>query len=322
MTTGGLDVLVIGAGVIGLTTAVELAENGLAVEVRSAAAPERTTSAAAAAMWSLYLVEGREQVLEWSRYTLDRLTELAGDPRTGVRLVEGIEASRREVVSPDVAMLLAGARVCNPAELPPGFASGRRFTVPLLDMPVYLGYLRDRLLAAGGRLRIQPVRSLGAVLGQADVVVNCTGAQAGNLVGDRDLYPVRGQLVVASNPGVTDFFAEDTGNDSDQLYILPHGDKVVLGGTAEAGSWNLEPDPGIARAIVARCAAIMPSLATAPVIEHRVGLRPGRHRIRLDEQAQPNGSRLIHSYGHGGSGVSLSWGCAREVLARLEASLP
>src|SRR5712691_7318264 len=106
MTRGGLDVLVVGSGVIGLTTAVQLAENGLAVEVRSTTEPERTTSAAAGAMWSLCLVEGRGEVLEWSRYTLERLTELADDPSTGVRLVEGIEASRQEFVSPDLAMLL------------------------------------------------------------------------------------------------------------------------------------------------------------------------------------------------------------------------
>jgi D-amino-acid oxidase len=322
MTRGDLDVLVVGSGVIGLTTAVQLAENGLAVEVRSTTEPERTTSAAAGAMWSLCLVEGRGEVLEWSRYTLERLTKLADDPNTGVRLVEGIEASRQEFVSPDLAMLLPDLRACDPDELPPGFTSGRRYTVPLLDMPRYLGYLRDRLFAAGGRLRIQHVRSLRAVLGQAEVVINCTGAQAGDLVSDRDLRPVRGQLVVVANPGVGEFFAEDTGDEPDQLYILPHGDKVVLGGTAEAGSWKLEPDPRIARAIVARCSAIMPSLATAPVLEHRVGLRPGRPHIRFDEQAQPNGGRLIHSYGHGGSGVSLSWGCARDVLARIEASVP
>jgi D-amino-acid oxidase len=321
MSAGGLDVLIVGAGVIGLTTAVHLAESGLLVEVRSTAAPGRTTSVAAGAMWGLSFVDRREQVLRWSRDTLDCLIALAADSRSGVRLVEGVEASRRELFSSDWAVLLEDVRVCDPGELPPGFASGRRFTVPLVDMPIYLGYLCDRLTAAGGRLRTQHVRSLGDVFGQADVVINCSGARAGELVGDRELYPVRGQLVVARNPGLTEFFAEDTGDGADLLYILPHGNKVVLGGTAEVGSWNLEPDPGTARAIVARCAAVVPSLAEVPVLEHRVGLRPARYCVRFDEQPQPNGGLLMHSYGHGGSGVSLSWGCAREVLARLEASV-
>jgi len=320
MSSGGLDALVIGAGVIGLTTAVQLAESGLLVEVRSTAVPGRTTSVAAGAMWGLFFVDRDEQVLRWSRDTLDCLTELAADSHTGVRLVEGVEAARRELSS-DWGVIVDDVYVCDRSELPPGFASGRRFTVPLVDMPVYLSYLCDRLFAAGGRLRIEHVRSLGEVFGQAEVVINCSGARAGELVGDPELYPVRGQVVVVRNPGVTEFFSEDTDDGADLLYILPHGNKVVLGGTAEVGSWNLEPDLRTAGEIVARCAAVVPSLATAPVLEHRVGLRPVRDCVRFDEQRQPNGGLLIHSYGHGGSGVSLSWGCAREVLARLEASV-
>src|SRR5262249_19075463 len=98
MATRRPEVVVVGPGVIGLTTAVELAESGLAVEVRSAVAPERTMSVAAAAMWGLSFVDHGAQVLRWSRDTLEYLTALAGDLRTGVRLVEGIEASRRESV--------------------------------------------------------------------------------------------------------------------------------------------------------------------------------------------------------------------------------
>jgi D-amino-acid oxidase len=321
MATSRPDVVVVGAGVIGLTTAVHLAESGLAVEVRSATAPERTMSVAAAAMWSLSFVNHSARVLRWSRDTLERLTALATDPRTGVRLVEGVEACRQESTPPDW-MLLADVRPCGPGELPAGYVSGWRFTVPVVDMPVYLGYLRRRLHEAGGRLRVQPVSSLATMLDHAATVVNCTGVWAGRLVADAALYPVRGQIVIVANPGLTEFFVEDCGDDGDLLYILPHGDKVVLGGTAEPGRWDLEADPDIARAIVARCAAIVPSLAAAPVLAHRVGLRPARHSVRFEVQRQANGCRLVHSYGHGGAGVSLSWGCAQEVLARLEVGAP
>jgi D-amino-acid oxidase len=123
--------------------------------------------------------------------------------------------------------------------------------------------------------------------------------------------------VVTANPGITDFFAEDSDTSTELLYILPHTDRLVLGGTAEPGRWSLTPDPAAAAAIVARCAAVMPSIATAPVLEHRVGLRPRRSQVRLEEEAGYNGTRMIHSYGHGGAGVSLSWGCALEVSRRL-----
>jgi D-amino-acid oxidase len=150
-------------------------------------------------------------------------------------------------------------------------------------------------------------------------VVNCTGIAAHDLADDQDLYPIRGQLVVLANPGITDFFSEDTGDSPDLLCIYPHGDTVVLGGTAEPHHWRLDPDTRTADAIVLRCAAITPRLATAPVIAHRVGLRPTRPTIRLDEQPHRTGTRIIHSYGHGGAGVSLSWGCAYETAVRLTA---
>jgi D-amino-acid oxidase len=317
MIGGGLDVLVLGAGVIGLTTAVQLAESGLRVEVRTAVPPELTTSAAAGAIWGLYHVRREESVVRWSRETLQTLIKLADEPASGVRLVRGMEASRTPAVLLDGTDMLPGLRRCAQAELPPGFAAGFEYTAPLVDMPTYLRYLTERLQAAGGRLRVAPVSRLESAEHEAAAVVNCTGIRARELSGDDAVYPVRGQVVVAVNPGITDFFAEDSDTSAELLYILPHENKVVLGGTAEPGQWSLTPDPAVARAIVARCAEVVPSLATAQVLEHRVGLRPGRPRVRLEEVRGGNGCRLIHSYGHGGAGVSLSWGCAFEVSRRL-----
>jgi D-amino-acid oxidase len=317
MTGSGLDALVLGAGVIGLTTAVQLAESGLRVEVRTAVPPELTTSAAAGAIWGLYYVQREDCVVRWSRETLQTLIKLADEPASGVRLVRGVEASRSPQVLLDGVDMLPGLRKCEPSELPPGFATGFEYTAPLLDMPVYLGYLTDRLHAAGATLRVAPVDRLANALDEAAAVVNCTGIRARELSGDDALYPVRGQVVVTTNPGITDFFAEDSDTSAELLYILPHEEKVVLGGTAEPGRWSLTPDPAVARAIVARCAEVIPALATAPILEHRVGLRPNRPRVRLDEELAANGTRVIHSYGHGGSGVSLSWGCAFEVSRRL-----
>jgi D-amino-acid oxidase len=318
MTDRRLDALVLGAGVIGLTTAVHLAETGMRVEVRTAVPPERTTSAAAGAIWSLYHVEREPSVVRWSRETLQTLIQLADERASGVRLVRGVEASRTPAVLLDAPDLLLGLRECKPDELPDGFASGFEYTAPLVDMPAYLRYLTRRLRAAGGLLRVAAVDRLDATADHAGAIVNCTGIRARELSGDFEVYPVRGQVVVTANPGITDFFTEDSDTSAELLYIFPHHDRVVLGGTAEPGKWSLEPDPVAAAAIVARCATVMPSLATARVLAHRVGLRPGRSRVRLEEERLGrNGTRLIHSYGHGGAGVSLSWGCAFEVSRRL-----
>ena len=83
---------------------------------------------------------------------------------------------------------------------------------------------------------------------------------------------------------------------------------MILGGTATAGDDNIDPDPAVAAAIVERCARIEPRLLSARVIGHRVGLRPARPTVRLEREG-----RIVHNYGHGGAGVTLSWGCARYV---------
>ncbi|WP_263407341.1 FAD-dependent oxidoreductase [Micromonospora craniellae] len=167
---------------------------------------------------------------------------------------------------------------------------------------------------ADGEIEIRRIDSLRQAASTAPVVVNCAGMGARDLVPDLELIPVRGQLVVVENPGITEFFSEETGHSSDLLHYYPQGDAVVFGGASQTGAWGRDPDPRTAEAIIDRCAQVEPRLRRARVLEHRVGLRPTRPCIRL-EQERLGGLCVIHNYGHGGAGVSLSWGCALEVAA-------
>lgn len=310
------DVLVVGAGVIGLTTAVALAEAGLRVRVDADLPPGATTSASAGAAWDPYMVEPRHLVAAWSAASLAEFTALARRPEdTGVRLVTGSHQSRVPCPAPEWTSTV-GARPCAPAELRPGYAVGWRYRAPLIDMPHYLDHLTRRLLAAGGALRAHRYGSLAEAAAEAPAVVNCAGSGARTLVPDPDVTAVRGQLVVVANPGITDFFCDDTPDAAELVYLYPQGDTLVLGGTAEPGAWDTRPDPAASAAILARCAEVAPELRTARVLAERVGLRPARPEVRLE--AQPlAGGRLVHNYGHGGAGVTVSWGCAREVAALL-----
>lgn len=310
--TGVERVVVVGAGVAGLTTAIVLAEAGLAVHVVAEQIPG-VTSLAAGAMWGPYLVEPKAKVDEWSRRSLEVFRELAGDPATGVRLTSGVEASRTAEAPPDWATTLPDYRPCEAAELPPGFTAGYRFTVPLIDMPVYLRYLLRRLEAAGGTVEQRHVTSL-AEAGPADVLVNCSGPGARKLAPDAGLRPIRGQHVVVENPGLVEFFSEDTGTSPELLCFYPHGGTVVLGGTAVDGEGGFGRDQEAAAGILTRCAEVEPRLAGARVLEHRVGARPTRAAVRVEEERATGGARVVHNYGHGGAGVTLSWGCAGEVL--------
>ncbi|GHJ40479.1 FAD-dependent oxidoreductase [Streptomyces sp. TS71-3] len=314
--TSGERVVVAGAGVTGLTTAVVLAEAGTPVHVIAEQIPG-VTSLAAGAMWGPYLVEPKDKVDQWGRRSLEVFRTLSEDPTTGVRLTRGIEASRTAESPPDWATTLPGFRSCEPAELPAGFTAGYRFTVPLIDMPVYLDHLLRRLGDAGGTVEQRRLASLADV-GPAVAIVNCTGLGSGTLLPDPEIRPIRGQHVVVDNPGLTEFFSEDTGSSPDLLCIYPHEESVVLGGTAIDGEGDLAPDDKAAAGILARCVEVEPRLAQARILDHRIGARPTRATVRVERERWENGTTVVHNYGHGGAGVTLSWGCADEAQGLLQ----
>ncbi|MEU6141761.1 FAD-dependent oxidoreductase [Streptomyces sp. NPDC047081] len=303
------DVIVVGGGIIGLTTAVVLAERGVRVRVWTRDPVERTTSAVAGALWWPYRIEPAARARAWALRSLDVYEELAARPEvTGVRMVEGVLGE----ADLDQAEEWAAARVpglrASTAEEYAG--SGMWARLPLIDMAAHLPWLRERLLAAGGKVEERTVTDLGGVAGP--VVVNCTGLAARELVPDSAVRPVRGQLVVVANPGIRTWLTS-TGADGEMAYFFPQPGRLILGGTAVEDDWSLEPDPAVAEAIVRRCAALRPEIAGARVLEHRVGLRPARDAVRLEREVLPGGRVLVHNYGHGGAGVTVAWGCAEEA---------
>jgi D-amino-acid oxidase len=307
-----VDGLVVGAGVAGLTTAISLAEAGLVTQVVAAQPPSQTTSAAAGAIWGPVRCGPPDRCLEWARAGLAVLTELEGDPAAGVRRVSGREVADEPALPPQwLDLLPGGARMLAASELPAGFAAGWSYTAPVVTMPVYLDYLLARYSALGGTVSVQDIRSLASL--RAPVVVNCSGIGARDLVPDPQVIPVRGQVVVVRNPGIEEFYIDHTLHGSDYVYLFPHGDVVLLGGTAEDDAWDLTARPAVAERIVRDCSAVYPALREAEIVEHRVGLRPYRPAVRLEAEDLGEGRVLWHNYGHGGGGVTLSWGCAREI---------
>ncbi len=311
----------VGGGVIGLATAVVLAERGRRVRVWTREPAERTTSAVAGALWWPYHIEPMARARTWALRSLEVYEELAERPgATGVRLVDGVMG---ETDLADVegwaAGRLPGLRRATAQEY--GAGSGVRARLPLIDMAVHLPWLRERLRRAGGTVEERTVSDLREA--DAPVVVNCTGLGARGLAADTSVRPVRGQLVVVENPGV-DTWLVSTAPDGAMAYLFPQPGRLLLGGTAEDDAWSPEPDPAIAEGIVRRCAALRPEVAGARILEHRVGLRPVRPEVRLEREPLPDGRLLVHHYGHGGAGVTVAWGCAEEAagLATPSAATP
>jgi len=318
VANGARQIVVVGAGVSGLTSAVLLAEAGWPVRVWAAAMPQRTTSAVAGAVWAPPR-PADAKALDWSAHSLKVFRELANDPDTGVRMAPALavgEFTAADATS-SAANLVPDLRPADPADLPKGYGVGFRATLPMIDMPQYLAFLTRRLAAAGCQIEEHPVRSLAEAAETAPIVVNCAGLGAGALTGDDTVRPRFGQHVVLTNPGLRQLFLE-IHEDPEWTCYFPHPQRVVCGGISIPGRWDTTPDPEVTERILRRCRRIEPRLGDAAVIETITGLRPDRPSVRLE--AEPLGrARCVHNYGHSGNGVTLSWGCARDVVRLVNA---
>jgi D-amino-acid oxidase len=315
------EAIVLGCGVAGLSTAVRLLEAGFKVKIVTRDRTPRTTSDVAAAVWYPFLCGPPDRALLWSRRTFRVLRELSRDAATGVTMVPGIDLHETDDGSdPWWKEAVDSLRRAESGELPSGFLAGHVFTVPIVAMPVYMKWLETRVGSLGGTIETRTVSDLEALLLKASLVVNCTGLGARELVKDDELYPIKGQVVRVA-AGHADRFVQAGGAGSPLTYIIPRPDCTVLGGTEDEGVWDLNVDPGTADEILARCRALLPGLTNAAVLSHAVALRPGRREVRLETVRAPGGV-VIHNYGHGGSGVTLSWGCADEVTRRASTEIP
>lgn len=297
-----MRVTVVGAGVIGLTCAIRLAQAGHTVDVVAGQRTPHTTSDVAAAIHFPYLAQPRDRIQAWAAESLAVFRRLATDPAAGVAW------HRTHVIEPKPDPwwrdLVDDFRDQGPQEQ--GFAYACR--VPVISMPRHMRFLETWCERLGVQFRAQTLTSLQQVSG-VDAVIHASGLGARELASDGSVHPIQGQVARVHLP---DFQHALVVESDPPTYAIPRPDGVVVGGTAVVGATSLVPNPDTEAAILRRAAAFVPGLATAPVLGRAVGLRPGRPSIRLELDEQ--GPRpVVHCYGHGGSGVTLSWGCASEV---------
>ena len=305
------DIIVIGAGVIGLSSAVALQQAGHSVRILTREAPQNTTSTAAGAIWSGRALTGRMQ--GWARASLKRYLRLCQVAGSGISLQRVRKVYPHETPDPWYGGLLPFCQRMPSADLPTGYACGFLMDVPVVQPPLYLCRLTEQFLQNGGLLEEREVDSLGEPLDDAPVVVNCSGVGARDLARDEAVYPIRGQTALVAGEVESGYMDEDS-----FTYIFPREDGLLLGGNLLDGDWRRELDDDIRADILARCIAVEPALADAAILRERVGLRPGRYDVRLELERRSSGA-VIHNYGHGGIGFTLAWGCALDVVKLAQA---
>ena len=308
------NVAIIGAGVSGLTCGVAFAERGCHAAIFAKETGRQTTSGAAAAVWFPYHVESAERVIPLALQTFDVLADVARVPASGVSMIELRQFSRAgELPIPDWAIPL-GASVI-PSEVEgslESFKSGFSLNVPLMDTTIYLDYLAARFRKAGGEIhanvRFEKLEDVDTTF---DLVINCAGIGASELVHDADLEPHRGQVAIV--PRIDGLSYAVVCDDVPLMYAIPRANDCVFGGTNEVSD-NLAADPATTSRIVTECSRVL-NIDKPGVLAERVGLRPFRRSgVRLERDRFRDGRTVIHNYGHGGAGFTLSWGCAHEVL--------
>ncbi|KAG5884953.1 hypothetical protein JTB14_026551 [Gonioctena quinquepunctata] len=332
--TNMVRVAVVGCGVIGVTSALAIQKRIKDAEVTIFAKEmtPNTTTDIAGGLWEPYLLEDTppEKVANWSKATYDYLLELwktgkAGE--AGICLQPVTTATDQEGFrSPEWLKYTLGYTEFSEERLASfseryrvKFTWGVTFTNFLWEGNTLLPFLKKEFIENGGEVVSKTIGNLQELNGY-DVVVNCTGLGAKELVGDLNVKPIRGQIIKVKAPWVFHSYlmvSEKCG------YVLSNKNFTILGGTRQQHNYSTEVNEMDKRDIWRNCSELLPSIKSAEVIEHQVGLRPARNKVRLEAEIksrkETNASlKIVHNYGHGGAGITLSVGCAAEAADIVE----
>jgi D-amino-acid oxidase len=246
-------VAVIGAGVMGLTTARLVQEAGFPVTIYAQALPPDTTSNIAGGQWMPH-GHYRESAVtpEWQRqyeaaayHSFRRFQIMVGDDY-GIRWLP----TYAEGSGDDPEFLTAmtpGLRTLQPQEHPFPVDRLRRYETLYVETGRFLRQLMRDVQAAGGAIRVRRFAAASDIAALPErLVFNCTGLGARELFGDEELRPARGQLaILLPQPEIRYAFAGRAG------YMFPRADGILLGGTFDLDDWSTEPDSATTAEIIA-----------------------------------------------------------------------
>ncbi|KAK4944767.1 D-amino acid oxidase [Elasticomyces elasticus] len=345
------NIVVVGAGVAGLTSAYLLSQTrqyNITVVAKHMPGDYDIEYASPWAGANYMPVSLRDtKAAEWDRDTWYALEDLARNrPESGIHFQECEILSRdkdsqsataewfAELLSPSpwFKHVVPNFRILPTDKLGSGIQSGTIFTSVCINTAIYLPWLLSQCVKGGVTFKRASLEDLTDALAlgsqeKVDLIVNCTGLGASKLGGVRDtaVVPARGQIVLVRNGNggkMVNLSGTDDG-DQEACYVMTRavGGGTIIGGSYQKGDWNPEVDHELAHRIMQRAVKACPDLTGGSgkvedldVIRHGVGLRPVREGGARVERERMSSGWVVHNYGHGGAGYQSSYGCAQGVV--------
>ncbi|HYV94469.1 MAG TPA: FAD-dependent oxidoreductase [Chitinophagales bacterium] len=308
------NIIVVGCGISGLSSGLLLARAGFDVKIISKNLPPHTTSNKAAAFWSPYYANG-DRVARWAMESYLEYEKLSQVAESGVSMTKLHRFRKKDFAEAEdweAAIPEGRLRILEKEKLPAGYDEGFEVEVPLIETQIFLPYLMNEFRKERGKIFQHEVKSLDELMEENTTLINCSGMGARTLVNDNAMIPVKGQVVMMdvhlNIPIILD--------EREPTYIVQRKDGCIVGGTREENVFSETTDEATLTGILDRASKFFPELTDAKRITQWAALRPYRYEVRLEWEAGPDllRGKIIHNYGHGGSGFTLAWGCAQEVL--------
>lgn len=307
-------VAIVGRGVSGLTCAETFLENGIQVDIFSRDDLPLTSSMAAGAYWWPHKAYPADKVGRWSMESFKKYKNLAQLSGSGIHMHDHFRFCSILDETDYVLQFVDDWESIDGKDYGIECIKAFRVHVPLIDVSVYMPWLEARVKSLGAGFVYQEIASLSELTEKYDTIINCSGLGALKLVDDREVFPIRGQVIKVTKPeGLKNSYRHVTDKSFITL-VLPRENDCVLGGTSLENDWDSSVNPDFTQEILERCIRLVPELKESRVLSANTGLRPGRREVRLEKEQANNGAVIIHNYGHGGSGYTISYGCAKEVL--------
>jgi D-amino-acid oxidase len=310
------NIAVIGAGIIGLTSAIRLLEKGFSVTVFAREIDTMMASRAAPAYWNPFKAAPEESIIKWARKTYEIYQDYPANH--GIHEIESRELFLKDTGLPLWSKIIKEHTVLSASEIPTPYVKAYEIKTFLSDTTVVIDDLQEQVRKLGGKIFQKEFKKITDVDAEFKTIINCSGVWSNQLVPDTATFPIRGQFISLQKPQGLNKIIFGQIDDNGYALVVPRKNDCWIGGTTVNHDWSLEVDAAMTKTMLERATVLEPRIEGMKILKTSVGLRPGRKEVRLEAE-ETSGRLIIHNYGHGGSGFTVGWGCAEEVVSLCEA---